>query len=750
MFQTTCHRIEEDYLLQLGLRPAARFLSHLMGSQRFLQVSFLAILFTCLAAADGNGVTVKQLYQTHASLLAGDVVLSNFQLPVQVAYGYSEGANTGDGSDLAVSTISLSNGGVGLVFTPIGGEDGAPKPYYGSSSGGSSGSNNLIQNVTFDVAVSGGGRLLHSVGLRHGIASNWNAGSTFANILYYLQPGTGTAGLLLTDTLNSGQGSALLPGGDTAALRFGDELEISSNHSDGGGGGGATINWYEIDFTLVAAGSPAPAPVTVVPNFVGADPIVGGSTGNGLVRLTSAATTGGAAVHLTSANPGVLSVPEAVVVPQGAVTATFAITAATVTANTSVGLTASLNGTSANGSVQLIATPGTSTPAPPSGPPTSPASLRFIPVAPCRVVDTRNFAGPYGGPVMKDSESREFDIPGGQCNVPGNALAYSMNITVVPSGPLGYLTLWPTGQVQPTVSTLNSDGRVKANAAIVPAGINGAVSVYVTNESHVVIDINGYFVAATNITALAYYPLSPCRVLDTRDATGSLGGPYLNGGRERELLITSSACQIPSDAQAYSMNVTSIPHSPLSYLTIWPSGQSRPGVSTLNAPTGEITANAAIIPAGQGGDISVFATQDTDLVLDVDGYYAAPAAGGLSLYPVPPCRIFDSRSGGHGSGDDSDNEIQGESQITLLGSCGIPASAQAVVMNATVIPASSLQYMTLWPNNSEARPEVSTLNAPDGSVTSNMAVVPTRSGGVKVFTAGRSHLVLDVSTYYAP
>ena len=65
---------------------------------------------------------------------------------------------------------------------------------------------------------------------------------------------------------------------------------------------------------------------------------------------------------------------------------------------------------------------------------------------------------------------------------------------MVPQGPLGYLTIWPTGEGQPVVATLNSlDGRIKADAAIVPAGTNGAVSVYVTNTTNVILDINGYF-----------------------------------------------------------------------------------------------------------------------------------------------------------------------------------------------------------------------------------------------------------------
>ena len=52
----------------------------------------------------------------------------------------------------------------------------------------------------------------------------------------------------------------------------------------------------------------------------------------------------------------------------------------------------------------------------------------------------------------------------------------------------------------------------------------------------------------------------------------------------------------------------------MGYLTVWPTGQSQPVVSTLNDQTGTIVANAAIVPAGTGGAISVYATNDTQLL----------------------------------------------------------------------------------------------------------------------------------------
>ena len=93
----------------------------------------------------------------------------------------------------------------------------------------------------------------------------------------------------------------------------------------------------------------------------------------------------------------------------------------------------------------------------------TPSGLTFVPVTPCRVADTRNPAGAFGGPFIAAQGTREFDIPNSACNIPATAQAYSVNATVVPHGVLGFLTAFPCGQPLPLASTLNAvDGRVKA------------------------------------------------------------------------------------------------------------------------------------------------------------------------------------------------------------------------------------------------------------------------------------------------
>ncbi len=372
-----------------------------------------------------------------------------------------------------------------------------------------------------------------------------------------------------------------------------------------------------------------------------------------------------------------------------------------------------------------------------------PNALRFVPVTPCRVADTRNAAGPFGGPSVAGGTTRDFIIPNSACGIPSTAQAYSLNVAVVPAGPLGFITMWPSGLTQPLASTLNSlDGRIKSNASIVPAGAGGAISVFASNTTDVVLDINGYFVPATDPTALAFFPVTPCRIADTRQATATFGAS-LAGGQSRTFPILSSTCNIPATARAYSLNLTAVPPGPLGFVTAWPTGQGQPGSSSLNALTGTVTANAAIVPAGAGGSIDIFASNGTQMVIDVNGYFAPMAAGGLSLYNVTPCRALDTRS------PSGSPPFSSELDTVISGNCGIPSAAQAYVVNATVVPPTALGFLTLWPQ-SQSQPTVSTLNALDATITSNMAIVPTANGSVSAFASNPTHLILDIFGYFAP
>jgi hypothetical protein len=137
-----------------------------------------------------------------------------------------------------------------------------------------------------------------------------------------------------------------------------------------------------------------------------------------------------------------------------------------------------------------------STPPPPPPPPVS-AATKFNVVLPCRVLDTRNPVGPFGGPSMGAGGLRSFVATGVVCNVPAGTVAISANVTVVIPAAAGDLLVYPNGlSSPPTASTISfRAGRTRANNAIVYLASDG--SFLVKNNAagalDLILDVNGYF-----------------------------------------------------------------------------------------------------------------------------------------------------------------------------------------------------------------------------------------------------------------
>ena len=255
------------------------------------------------------------------------------------------------------------------------------------------------------------------------------------------------------------------------------------------------------------------------------------------------------------------------------------------------------------------------------------AATAFYTLPPCRIADTQNPNGPYGGPGLAAGSTRDFPIASSAC-VPAkaNAVAYSLNVTVRPLGPLDHVEVWPSNSPQPpSVITLGSpSGSYTADAAIVQASASGSVAAYASGPTGIVLDTNGYFGAPGGPGALLFHPVTPCRVANTKDPTiRPLGGPSMAADQTRTFPVGTSPCGIPLGVQAYSLNVTVIPPASLIFVTLWPTGLNKPGVSTLNDPLGSTLANAAIVQVGKNDSIDVYVYQATDVILDINGYFSA-------------------------------------------------------------------------------------------------------------------------------
>jgi hypothetical protein len=389
-----------------------------------------------------------------------------------------------------------------------------------------------------------------------------------------------------------------------------------------------------------------------------------------------------------------------------------------------------------------------------------PSGLRFVPLPPCRVMETRalyNFegrTGAFGPPALIASETRTLNLPvSNVCSIPSTAKAYVVNVTVIPTTTVNFVTVWPAGETRPNVWTIRSpDGQTVANSAIVTAGTNGGISVFASDRTDLLIDISGYYTDSTAVSGLAYYPLTPCRVIDTRvlyrQPAGPFGPPSMGKGETRRFRFpVTPYCPVPV-AAAYSVTITAAPPAALAYLTAWPGGSGQPNVSSINSFVGRVLANSVIIPASADGSIDVFTFDATDFLIDINGYYA-PDDGqrGLFYFPVTQCRASDSTVSGGPYPDDTTRTIN----IPAAAGCsGIPSNAQGYAINVTALPGGNpMPFLTAYPTG-QARPNASILNAFQGQVVTNAAIIPAgTNGAIDIYAFRRTDVVVEVSGYFS-
>jgi streptogramin lyase len=123
---------------------------------------------------------------------------------------------------------------------------------------------------------------------------------------------------------------------------------------------------------------------------------------------------------------------------------------------------------------------------------------------------------------------------------------------------------------------------------------------------------------------LSYYTLPPCRVLDTRDATGALGGPALDPNQPRSFPF-AGVCGIPSDAIVVSGNVTVVAPSASGDFRAYAADQSVPPTTVINFRAGNVRANNLVVSLSGDGTQSVMIQNDSvgtaNVVFDVNGYF---------------------------------------------------------------------------------------------------------------------------------
>jgi hypothetical protein len=152
---------------------------------------------------------------------------------------------------------------------------------------------------------------------------------------------------------------------------------------------------------------------------------------------------------------------------------------------------------------------------------------------------------------------------------------------------------------------------------------------------------SGGFGTMADVTpAVSFVGVTPCRLVDTRPAAAfpaGYGVPALTAGAPRNFDLNSAAhCTgIPAGVEAYSLNITVTETQGPGFILIFPQGGAAPNVSTLNYLANQTIANAAIVPAGTNGGVTVIAgVSGTHLIIDINGYFTDDLNTGVQFVQV--------------------------------------------------------------------------------------------------------------------
>jgi outer membrane protein assembly factor BamB len=371
----------------------------------------------------------------------------------------------------------------------------------------------------------------------------------------------------------------------------------------------------------------------------------------------------------------------------------------------------------------------------------TPSPVAYTAVTPARLLDTRSTGGPLGA-----RGSRSLLVTGLTPKAPPNATAVVMNVTVTGATAASFLTVYPSGNARPLASNLNwTRGRTVANLVEVPVGTGGSVTFYnQAGATNVVADLEGYF-AAPSGTAGEQVALTAARITDTRSGSGQANaGMTLGAGTTLDIQVTAAGGVPGSGAAAAILNVTATNTTAPSFLTVWPTGVTRPTASNLNWVRGQTAPNRVIVPVGTGGKVSVYNSSGAaDVIVDVSGYFTDSTATGTLFIPQVPHRIADTR--GHATLGPG-----GTFTLAVGGHFGVPSTATAVILNVTVTQTTVSSFLTVYPSTS-SRPAASDLNWTAGLTVPNLVVATLGTTGSITFynASGSTDVIVDLIGYFS-
>lgn len=240
--------------------------------------------------------------------------------------------------------------------------------------------------------------------------------------------------------------------------------------------------------------------------------------------------------------------------------------------------------------------------------------------------------------------------------------------------------------------------------------------------------------------SLAYTPVTPQRVFDSRNA-GAISG-QVRAGTSRLVQVVASQ----GNHRAALVNLTYVRPQTNGFLAAWPARTPRPPSSNINGQTGQVAANASIVPIDADGRILVFSSATAHVIVDVVGFFdvaSVSAAGRLT--PLGPARAADTRQPISDTNLYSRAAAGGDTTVNvpLAGRLDVTSAVSAVVLTVTALSdvGADEGFVTVYPGGGSL-PSISNVNtSANGDRRANLVVVPLGADGSVDL---RLHVVTDV------
>ncbi len=238
-------------------------------------------------------------------------------------------------------------------------------------------------------------------------------------------------------------------------------------------------------------------------------------------------------------------------------------------------------------------------------------------------------------------------------------------------------------------------------------------------------------------TGQGFVGVTPTRIIDTRGGLGTSPTPVKGG-----CTMVAALPGMPAGTSAVAVTLTTTRALANGFTTAYPCGTPQPNVSAVQILAGRDVPGTTVVPVGPAGTICVFTSVDTDLIVDVLGWFAP---GGHRFTGQVPERLLDTRRP-----LGTVPIVTGTVTRVQVATGSRPADATAVSVNLTATGARAGGYVTAFPCGGP-QPNASILNLRPGVDVANRAFVSLDSlGGFCLWNSAPVHLIADIDGWYAP